>query len=99
MEEYLSPHSESYFSNPISREYPDLDFSHLSDDWNSKKGPYASNQTALRERATRIRKWLRDRPEKNILVISHGVSVYVSVGGWKLMNCTELHQGIDLFAL
>ncbi len=49
-----------------------LDFSPLPTDWNSKEGLWAPTPEALRERAKRVRRRLRERPERLILVIGHG---------------------------
>ena len=49
-----------------------LDWSRLTSDWNSKKGPYAPDPTSLAARAARVRKWLAEREESEIVVVSHG---------------------------
>lgn len=49
-----------------------LDFSHIPQDWNTKKGVYAPTPEALEERARRVRRWLRKREEQTILVVTHG---------------------------
>ena len=48
-----------------------LDFSDVPADWNSKKGPWAPTDDALAERAIRVRRWLKERPEKQIVVVTH----------------------------
>jgi len=48
-----------------SEEFSGIDFSSLEDDWNSKKGEFDPNRAA--ERAKWVRKWLRARPEKEIV--------------------------------
>ena len=50
-----------------------LDFSTIEEDWISKRGKYSSSDAALAKRARWIRRWLKDRPERNIAVVSHGV--------------------------
>ncbi len=42
-----------------------IDFTSLGDDWNDKQGIFAPAN--VRERAKWVRKWLRGRPEKNIV--------------------------------
>ncbi|TCD69186.1 hypothetical protein EIP91_008482 [Steccherinum ochraceum] len=49
-----------------------LDFSTLTPDWTSKQGKYAVTVAALQERARENRKWLRERPEQEIVVVAHG---------------------------
>lgn len=53
-------------------EFEGLDFSNLTDDWNSKKGFYAAQTDALKERSRWVRRWLRSREEDVIVVVSHG---------------------------
>jgi len=57
---------ESEFCNAM------LDFSPLPPEWNSKEGLWAPTPDALRARAKRVRRKLWERPERLILVITHG---------------------------
>ncbi|WVF71212.1 hypothetical protein IAT40_006012 [Kwoniella sp. CBS 6097] len=50
--------------------FSSLDFSTLSEDYASKSGIYDPYRGP--ERAREVRKWLRDRPEKEIVVVAHG---------------------------
>ncbi len=49
-----------------------MDFSLLTPEWTSKAGFYAPTDTALRHRARWNRRWLRERPERHIVVVAHG---------------------------
>ncbi|KAF8314942.1 phosphoglycerate mutase-like protein [Clavulina sp. PMI_390] len=51
-------------------EFVGIDFSSLEDDWNSKQGDFDPENVL--ERAKWVRKWLRARPEKEIVVVAHG---------------------------
>lgn len=53
-------------------EYAGLDFCLLTPDWTSKQGFYASDTASLQARARWNRKWLRERPEKEIVLVAHG---------------------------
>ncbi|OBZ66551.1 putative phosphatase SPAC5H10.03 [Grifola frondosa] len=53
-------------------EYTGLDFSHLTPDWTSKQGFYGYDVPTLQARARWNRRWLRERPEKEIVVVAHG---------------------------
>ena len=51
----------------------ELDFSHIDDGvWNSKKGEWESSTKALVIRADKMRKLIKERPETEIAVVSHG---------------------------
>lgn len=41
--------------------------------WDSKKGKFAPSTDAIKARARDARKWLMSRPEKNIVVVTHGM--------------------------
>jgi len=56
-----------YASKPV-------DFTLIIDSWDSKKGRWAPTAAAIEKRAADARKWLMSRPEKNIVVVSHGTS-------------------------
>ncbi|KAI8984909.1 phosphoglycerate mutase-like protein [Trametes punicea] len=53
-------------------EYEGIDLSTLVPRWNSKQGFYAATEEAIRARARWVRRWLRARPERRIVVVSHG---------------------------
>ena len=44
----------------------------VEEGWNSNTGIYAPTPEALKERAARLRDWLRARPEKEVVVVGHG---------------------------
>ena len=48
----------------------DLDL--VSPGWNSKRMKWAATATAIEKRARDARQWLMARPEKEIVVVSHG---------------------------
>ncbi|ORX35637.1 histidine phosphatase superfamily [Kockovaella imperatae] len=47
-----------------------FDFSSISPDYASKKGIFDPERVV--ERAREVRRWLRDRPEQDIVVVAHG---------------------------
>ncbi|KAL5611148.1 hypothetical protein FOBRF1_007398 [Fusarium oxysporum] len=65
--------------------FPLLDFSVLDEDWYTKDGPHAANDSAVAARAKRFREKLREtvqdiqgsedfvNKQKNIVVVTHGV--------------------------
>lgn len=58
----------------LAEEFKDqpVDLSLLEDGWYSKKGKWASTTSKITARAHTARLWLRNRPEKNIAVVTHG---------------------------
>jgi broad specificity phosphatase PhoE len=49
-----------------------VDFKLVHPSWDSKEGYWAPTERRSLERARKVRRWLRDRPERVIVVISHG---------------------------
>lgn len=41
-------------------------------DWTSKQGFWSNDPACLHARAKFVRRWLRSRPEKRIVLVSHG---------------------------
>ena len=58
----------------LKKEFASLpvDFGLVKDGWNSKAGKWAADSDALRARAKEVRQWLKARPEKEIVLITHG---------------------------
>lgn len=59
-------------------EYAGLDLSRLvpksdkiEDDWTKKRGFWASDEKSLQNRARWVRRWVREQPEREIVVVSH----------------------------
>ncbi|KAJ5548123.1 hypothetical protein N7513_005357 [Penicillium frequentans] len=59
----------------------DLDMVH--EGWNSKTGRYAPINSALRERARAARRWLKARPEKEIVMVTHGGFLHYFTEDWE----------------
>ncbi|TGJ86203.1 hypothetical protein E0Z10_g2508 [Xylaria hypoxylon] len=53
-------------------EFAGFNFELLAAEWTSKKGFWGSDEPALENRAKWVRQFLRNRPEKTIVVVSHG---------------------------
>ena len=49
-----------------------LSFSRLTPDWTSKQGFWAPDDASLANRAAFVRRFLRDRPERDIVLVCHG---------------------------
>ncbi|KAI3332208.1 hypothetical protein HD806DRAFT_529970 [Xylariaceae sp. AK1471] len=53
-------------------EFADFNFEPLTPERTSKEGFWAPDEAALANRAKWVRQFLRDRPEKNIVLVAHG---------------------------
>jgi broad specificity phosphatase PhoE len=53
-------------------DFKGLEFSRLTPDWNSKQGFWAPDDASLADRAKFVRQFLRERPEKDIVLVCHG---------------------------
>ena len=52
-------------------------------DWMSKKGFWDPDSAAPTERARWVRKWLKGRPEENVVCVSHGGFLHYLTEDWK----------------
>lgn len=59
-----------------------VDLSRIPDDWNSKRGEWSPMHDVVMKRASKVRQWLKARPEKNIVVVTHGGLVHYLTGDW-----------------
>jgi hypothetical protein len=49
-----------------------VEFEFLKDNWWKHEGAFATDPKAVNERARKLRKWMRDREEKEIVLVAHG---------------------------
>lgn len=70
-----------------------VDLSRVTNGWNSKSGRWAPTAKALRKRAKEVRQWLRARPEKAIVLVTHGGFVHHFTEDW-----TGYKESLGLFA-
>ncbi|KAJ4129115.1 hypothetical protein NW768_007646 [Fusarium equiseti] len=59
-----------------------VDFSLVEPDWHVKQGKWAPIAACLLERAKLARRWLSERPESEIVVISHGCFLHFLTDDW-----------------
>ncbi|CZT20401.1 uncharacterized protein RCC_06261 [Ramularia collo-cygni] len=59
-----------------------VDLSLVTPGWNDKKGKWAPNPDAINERAQAARKWLMARPEKAIVLVTHGGFLHYFTEDW-----------------
>ncbi|CZR58477.1 uncharacterized protein PAC_08369 [Phialocephala subalpina] len=66
-----------------------IDYSILEEGWSSKKGLYEDSLQAVEARAAELRKWLWRRPEKEIVLVTHGAFLHYLTEDWD--NFVESH--------
>ncbi|KAE8322461.1 hypothetical protein BDV39DRAFT_209713 [Aspergillus sergii] len=75
----------------IQAEYEKLpvDFALVESGWHIKQGKWAPVASRLLERAQIARQWLSQRPEKEIVVVSHGCFLHFLTDDW--VNAVNSH--------
>ncbi|KAK4866179.1 hypothetical protein LT330_008520 [Penicillium expansum] len=66
-----------------------VDFTMVEPGWHIKQGKWAPVMGRLLERAQLAREWLRQRPEKEIVVVSHGCFLHFLTDDW--VNAVNSH--------
>jgi len=59
-----------------------VDFGSVMEGWNSKTGKFAPKPCAIEARAREARLWLKARPEKEIVVVFHGMLPTARMRAW-----------------
>ena len=59
-----------------------VDLSLVHEGWNKKKEKWAANPKAIEARAEEARQWLKARPEKEIIVVTHGGFLHFFTEDW-----------------
>jgi hypothetical protein len=68
------------------QEWPQFDWSKVDPQFPAKTGIYAFSRQGLLERGIAAKKWLRNRPEKVIAVVSHSGFLRVGISNKKYEN-------------
>ena len=63
-----------------------VDLSRVTEGWNSKTGRWASEPEAIEKRAREARLWLRSRPEREIVLVTHGGFLHWLTEDWQGFN-------------
>jgi hypothetical protein len=70
----------------MAKEWPQFDWSAVDPSYPTKTGLYEFSKRGLIERGIAARRWLRDRPEKVIAVVSHSGFLRVGVSHRRYEN-------------
>lgn len=60
-----------------------MDYGLVEDGWNSKKGYWGPDKAAVERRAADLRAWLFARPEKTIVLVTHGAFLHYFTEDWE----------------
>ncbi|RAK97678.1 uncharacterized protein BO80DRAFT_427952 [Aspergillus ibericus CBS 121593] len=60
-----------------------IDLGLVHEGWNNKQDKYAPTHKAIKERARAARRWLKARPEKEIVVVTHGGFLHYFTEDWE----------------
>lgn len=63
-----------------------VDLSRVHEGWNSKTGRWAPHADAIEVRAREARQWLKSRPEKEIVLVTHGGFLHYLTEDWTDYN-------------
>lgn len=56
----------------LREEFGKVDFEFLKHEWFVRTGEFSSDPKAVNARAKKLRKWIKQRPQKEIALVSHG---------------------------
>lgn len=59
-----------------------VDLSLIHEGWNNNNGKWATDADAIEARAKEARKWLKARPEKEIVLVTHGGFLHFFTEDW-----------------
>ena len=63
-----------------------VDLSLVHEGWNSKTGKWAPDSQAIVARAKEVRQWLKARPEKEVVLVTHGGFLHFLTEDWDDYN-------------
>ena len=63
-----------------------VDLSRVKEGWNVKTGKWSAEPAAIEKRAREARQWLKARPEKEIVVVTHGGFLHYFTEDWADFN-------------
>lgn len=63
-----------------------IDLSLVQPGWNNKTGQWAPTSDAIAARAKQARQWLKARPEKEIVLVTHGGYLHYFTEDWSDSN-------------
>jgi len=65
----------------LRKEFPDIvDFNHVKAGWYIHEGDYAVDPKSLNTRAAKLRRFIRERREKEVVLVSHGFFAHYLTG-------------------
>lgn len=49
-----------------------ISFDHVTEGWYFHQGEYATDPASLIRRAAKLRRWIKARPEREVMLVAHG---------------------------
>ncbi|KAF2874274.1 histidine phosphatase superfamily [Massariosphaeria phaeospora] len=68
--------ADMFKSEDVEIELGKIDFGHVTEGWNDKTGYWAYTRDAISARAADMRNWLFQRPEEQIVIVTHGAFLH-----------------------
>ena len=59
-----------------------VDLSRVKEGWNSKEGRWAAVPEAIEKRAREVRRWVREREEGEVVLVTHGGFLHYFTQDW-----------------
>ncbi|KAJ5099633.1 phosphoglycerate mutase-like protein [Penicillium argentinense] len=69
--------------NEVQQQNLPVDLGYVEEGWYIKTGKYKSTLESIRDRAQSTRSWLKARPEKEIVVVTHGGFLHFLTDDWE----------------
>ncbi|KAF1845013.1 phosphoglycerate mutase-like protein [Cucurbitaria berberidis CBS 394.84] len=73
---------ELFAQDELDFDYNKIDASAVTEGWNSKQGYWAYQKEAISKRAADLRNWFFQRPEEQIVVVTHGAFAHFLTEDW-----------------
>lgn len=64
----------------LVKEFPNVDFDHVKHGWYVHENETAIDPASVNIRAAKLRRWIRGRPEREVVLVSHGYFCHYMTG-------------------
>ena len=76
----------------LKKTFPEskVDYQYIVPDWNSKTGKWSQEDVAVNDRAAALRDFLARRPEREVVLITHGFFLHFLTEVGRMATCVKL---------